>query len=70
VLERTSFRGPDPYLLVVHYSSDAEEAVQAALPRYRLRSRTVNADGVEFMGEVRMSNKDAVKVDEILKIKA
>jgi hypothetical protein len=24
---------------------------------------------VEFMGEVRMSNKDAVKVDEILKIK-
>ena len=49
VLERTSFRGPDPYLLVIHYASEAEEAVQAALPRYRLRSRTVNADGVEFM---------------------
>lgn len=69
VLERTSFRGPDPYLLVVHYASDAEKAVQAALPRYRLRSRTVSADGVEFMGEVRMSNKEAVKVDELLKIK-
>src|SRR5512139_2848408 len=69
VLEKTSFRGPDPYLLVIHYSSDAEEAVQAALPRYRLRSRTVNADGVEFMGEVRMSNKDAVKADELVRIK-
>ncbi len=69
VLERTSFRGPDPYLLVIHYASEAEEAVQAALPRYRLRSRTVNTDGVEFMGEVRMSSKEAIKVDELLKIK-
>src|SRR5512136_1159658 len=30
VLERTSFRGPDPYLLVVHYTQEAETAVQAA----------------------------------------
>jgi uncharacterized membrane protein YhiD involved in acid resistance len=69
VLERTSFRGPDPYLLVVHYAGEAEEAVQAALPRYKLRSRSVNADGVELMGEVRMSSKEAVKVDEISRIK-
>jgi uncharacterized membrane protein YhiD involved in acid resistance len=69
VLERTSFRGPDPYLLVVHYSSDAEAAVQAALPKYKIRSRTANAEGVELMGEVRMNSKEVPKVDELLKIK-
>ena len=69
VLEHTSFRGPDPYLLVVHYTSEAETAVQAALPKYKIRSRTANADGVELMGEVRMNAKDVPKVDELLKIK-
>lgn len=69
VLERTSFRGPDPYLLVVHYSSDAEAAVQAAMPKYKLRSRTANAEGIELLGEVRMNAKDAPNVDELLKIK-
>lgn len=69
VLERTSFRGPDPYLVVVHYTSEAEKAVQEALPRYKLRSRTVTAEGVELMGEVRMNAKDAPQVDELLKIK-
>jgi uncharacterized membrane protein YhiD involved in acid resistance len=69
VLERTSFRGPDPYLLVIHYSSDAEAALQAALPKHKIRSRTANADGVELIGEVRMISKDVPKVDELLKIK-
>lgn len=69
VLERTNFRGPEPYLLVVHYDLDAEEAVQAALPKYRLRSRTLNANGVELMGEVRMTSKEAIKINELLKIK-
>jgi uncharacterized membrane protein YhiD involved in acid resistance len=69
VLEHTSFRGPDPYLLVVHYTSEAEEAVQAALPKYKIRSRTANADGVELMGEVRLNAKEVPKVDELLKIK-
>jgi len=69
VLERTSFRGPDPYLLVVHYASEAEAEVQAALPKYKIRSRTANADGVELMGEVRLNAKEVPKVDELLKIK-
>jgi hypothetical protein len=69
VLERTSFRGPDPYLIVVHYTSDAESAVQAAMPKYKIRSRTANAEGIELMGEVRMNAKDVPKVDELLKIK-
>jgi uncharacterized membrane protein YhiD involved in acid resistance len=68
VLERTRLHGPEPYLLVVHYSGDAETTVQAALPKHRIRSRTVNADGVELMGEVRMNQKDVPQIDELLKI--
>jgi uncharacterized membrane protein YhiD involved in acid resistance len=69
VLEYTSFRGPDPYLLVVHYTSEAETALQAALPKHKIRSRTANADGVELMVEVRMNAKEVSRVDELLKIK-
>ena len=69
VLERTSFRGPDPYLLVVHYTSEAEKDLQAALPKYKIRSRTANADGVELMAEVRMNTKEVPQVDKLLKIK-
>jgi hypothetical protein len=68
VLEKAKIMGSDSYLLVVHYSSDAEAVVQAALPKYKIKSRTVNAEGVELMGEVRMNSKNVPKVDELLKI--
>jgi uncharacterized membrane protein YhiD involved in acid resistance len=68
LLEHTRFRGPEPYLLVVHYKSDSEAAVQAALPKHKIRSRTVNPDGVELMGEVRMNPKDVPTVDALMKI--
>jgi hypothetical protein len=69
VLSRVNLRTNDPYLLVIHYTTDAEAAVQKALPENKLRSRTVTAAGVELMLEVRMKSKDASKVDELLKIK-
>lgn len=69
ILERTKFRGPEPFLLVVHYSNEAEAEVQAALPKHRIRSRTVNPEGVELMGEVRLNPKDMPLVDNLLKIK-
>jgi uncharacterized membrane protein YhiD involved in acid resistance len=69
VLSRANLRSNDPYLLVVHYKNEAEEAVQAALPSNKLRSRTVTSAGVELMVEVRMKAKDAPKVDDLLKIK-
>ena len=68
VLSRANLRSNDPYLLVVHYKNEAEEAVQKALPDYKLRSRTVTSAGVELMVEVRMKAKDAPKVDELLNI--
>jgi hypothetical protein len=69
VLERTSFRGPEPYLLVVHYANEAEKDLQAALPKYKIRSRTASADGVELMAEVRMNMREVPQVDKLLKIK-
>ncbi|MCW4001513.1 MAG: DUF4956 domain-containing protein [Candidatus Bathyarchaeota archaeon] len=69
VLEKAKLTGPDPYLLVVHYSSEAEASVQAALPKYKIKSRTVSSDGVELMGEVRINTKDVPKIDELLKIR-
>jgi len=68
VLERTNIRGPDPYLLVVHYNGQAENALQAALPKHKVRSRTINADGIELMAEVRMGHKEIPKVDDLLNI--
>jgi uncharacterized membrane protein YhiD involved in acid resistance len=65
---RISFRSPDPYLLVAHYASEAETAVQAALPKHKLRSRTVTPTGVELMVEVRMKTKDTPQIDKFLKI--
>ncbi|MCW4016538.1 MAG: DUF4956 domain-containing protein [Candidatus Bathyarchaeota archaeon] len=69
VLSRANFRTNDPYLLVVHYTDQAEESIQKALPEHKIRSRTVTADGVELMVEVRMKAKDTPQVDKLLKIK-
>jgi len=54
--------------LVIHYSSDAEKAVQQALPKGKIRSRTVTRDGVELMLEVRMKEKETSEIDKLLKI--
>jgi len=69
ILDKAKIKGSDPYLLVAHYSSDAEASVQASLPKHKVRSRAVNAEGVELMAEVRLSGKEMLKVDELLKIK-
>jgi hypothetical protein len=69
VLNRANLRTNDPFLLVIHYTEDAEDDVQAALPKNKLRSRTVTSAGVELMVEVRMKAKDASNVDKLLKIK-
>jgi uncharacterized membrane protein YhiD involved in acid resistance len=69
ILNRANLRTNDPFLLVIHYTEDAEDGVQAALPKNKLRSRTVTSAGVELMVEVRMKTKDASNVDKLLKIK-
>ena len=69
VLSRVNFSSDDPYLLVVHYTNEADAEVQASLPENKLRSRTVTSAGVELMVEVRMKAKDASNMDKLLKIK-
>lgn len=69
ILNKANFRTNDPYLLVTHYSSEAEKEVQKALPEHKIRSRTVTASGVELMVEVRMKAQDTPDVDKLLKIK-
>jgi uncharacterized membrane protein YhiD involved in acid resistance len=68
LLTRVPFRRSESYLLVTHYCGTAESDIQAALPKHKLRSRTVTADGVELMVEVQINPKDSFKVDELLKI--
>ena len=68
VLNRTPFGTTDPYLLMVHYANGAETGVQSALPKHRIRSRTVSPNGVELMAEVRMKAKETSRVDDLLLI--
>ncbi len=69
ILNKVNFHTNDPYLLVTHYTSQAEKAVQKALPEHKIRSRTVTPSSVELMVEVRLKQKDAPDVDKLLKIK-
>jgi len=67
-LSRAHFGSADPYLLVIHHNNGTEEEIQRVLPAHRLQSRTVNANGVELMLEVRLQSEDAALVDNLLKI--
>ncbi len=69
VLCRINFHSADPYLLVTHYSSEAEKSVEAVLPKNKLRSRTVTPNGVELMVEVRVKKEDTPKIDKLLNVK-
>ena len=53
-------RSPNTFLLVVHYASDAEEAVMDHVRRIkvqRLRSKTVTAGGIELTIEVQLRDR-------------
>lgn len=67
-LSKARFHSDDPYLLIMHYKSEAESAVQRALPKNKIRSRTVTSEGVELMLEVRMKAKETAKIDDLMKI--
>jgi len=69
ILNRTPFHRSESYLLVTHYSTEADSEVQKALPKHKIRSRTVTSEGVELMVEVQINPKDAPKVDDLLNIK-
>lgn len=68
VLCKMDIRGSEPYLLVVHYLSKAEEIVKKSVPEHKLRSRTITADGIELMLEVRMKKDETIDVDKLMNI--
>ena len=68
VLCKMDIKGADPYLLVINYDNKAEDKVQDALPKHKLRSRTVTTAGVELMLEVRLKNEETNMVDEFLEM--
>lgn len=67
-LSHAHFGSSDPYLLVIHHNNGTEAEIQKLLPAHRLQSRTMNANGVELMVEVRIRANDATLVDRLLKI--
>ena len=68
VLCRMDIRGAEPYLLVVHYLSKADTLVKKSVPEHKLRSRTITADGIELMLEVRMKKDETINIDKLLDI--
>lgn len=68
-LSHADFGSADPYILVVHHENGCEIEIQKALPGHRLQSKTVSANGVELMLEVRVQAEDIAVVDRLLKIK-
>ncbi len=60
-----------PYLLILHYHEGAGAAVKGLikqLPRTRVRSRTVQREGVELTLEVRLRDEETAVVDKFLRI--
>ncbi|MGA1870702.1 MAG: DUF4956 domain-containing protein [bacterium] len=67
-LSRANFNSEDPYLLVIHHTNGSAAELEKTLPAHRLQSRTVTAEGVELMVEVRIQAEDTSLIDNILKI--
>lgn len=64
-------RSSMPYLLILHYHESASAQVKGLikqLPHARLKSKTVQRDGVEMTIEVRLKEEETGAVDRFLRI--
>ena len=60
-----------PYLLILHFDESAAKQVKqmvAQLPRARLKSRTVQRDGIEMAIELRIGQNETGFVDKFLRV--
>lgn len=60
-----------PYLIILHYHEGASAAVKGLikqLPRTRVRSKTVQREGIELTLEVRLRDEETAVVDKFLRI--
>ena len=64
-------RGSMPYLLILHFHEGANAPIKnmiKQLPRVRVRSRTVQRDGVELTLEVRLRDEETAVVDKFMRV--
>ena len=71
VLSNLKLRSSAPYLMVIRYSENAQQSVGDLLnrlPKGRIKSKTVTANGVELTVEMRLRDSDLQVVDRFLSI--
>jgi hypothetical protein len=64
-------KGSMPYLLILHYHEGATNTIKQLvrqLPNCRLKSKTVQRDGVELTMEIRVRESETGFVDKFLKV--
>lgn len=60
-----------PFLLILHYDEHASQQIKGMvkqLPRARIKSKTVQRDGIELTVELRIRESDVDFVDEFLRV--
>ncbi len=71
VLSLVRGRGSMPYLMILHYHEAAGPAVKnllSKIPRCRVKSKTVQREGVELTLELRLRDEETAVVDRFLRI--
>ncbi len=64
-------RGAQPYLLIVHYDEGASGQIKQMvkqLPGGKLKSKTVQRDGIELTMEVRLRDNETAFVEKFLRV--
>ena len=64
-------RGSEPYLLVVHYNDGASAQIKALmkqLPNPRMKSKTVQREGIELTLELRLRENETGFVEKLVRV--
>lgn len=71
VLSLVKIKASLPYLLIIHYHESATQQIRAMvkqLPNSRLKSKTVQRDGVELTMEIRVRESEMGFVEKFLRV--
>ena len=71
ILTMVKGRSSAPYLLILHYDESASRQIKqmvAQLPQGRIKSKTVQRDGIEMTVELRIRQSETGFVDKFLRV--
>ena len=71
VLSLVKGRGTQPYLLIIHYNEMASGQIKQMikqLPGGKLKSKTVQRDGIELTMEVRLKDSETAFVEKFMRV--